>query len=346
MANLSEWKMSNSSISFTQQPIQFSIIDVTIMALSTSTFVLGVCGNALVMYVFGYMRGKQRSRFESFLLLLAVNDLISSIIIPSTFFYLTATAFRSWHFGTVGCKVIPSLLHVSVTISQGILILISYERYRAIVHPFKRKVPHWQVSLGIILTVLLSVVFAAPYIHLLKIFRNDDYNVETCLPGGKNGILMLSATFTLVRDIMAIFLMTYLGYRMNHTLTRTFTNSTLNRAQFTSRGRKLLKVVITVFCLLTLPLDIFKVGVYSIIMAQVYIPETVYKYIIIGNTFLNILQASNSVVNVFIYSKMHSFKENLTCRRKKNKWSMSRECKRIYRTTSRTISSHTVKSQL
>ena len=111
---------------------------ITFIAMS---FVLlfGTLGNAYVIFVFGCNKNS-RTSYETLLLILVVVDLCCSIFSPSLFIYGTLTKYKQWHFGEFGCKVIPSIFSLNVSVSQGILIMISIERYRNITNPLRCKV--------------------------------------------------------------------------------------------------------------------------------------------------------------------------------------------------------------
>ena len=301
-------QMFNGSNTYQPQvlaSIVFFPADVIVIALLTAIILIGVPGNVLVVVVFGLKRSKVRTRFESFLMILACIDLFSLLIIPSSFFYLTATKFSKWHFGTMGCKILPTMLQVSVTVSHGVLLLISFERHRAIVYPFDGRISNKTVTLWMLMAIMTSLILAAPYMSTFEIIKSG--NNEFCAPSGdKYDLLLISSILQLSRDFVCLFVLASLGIRMHKALTRKIAIATWNRASMSTKGRKVLKVVIVVFTVLTLPLDLFQVFYYSISLLHVTISDAAFDVLRNVNTFLNILQMSNSVVNVFIYSKLHS----------------------------------------
>ena len=298
-------------------PVSLSGGDIIALILLSATFVLGVVGNSWVIYVFGFKNRGKRQRFEAFLLLLAMVDWSASALIPLSFMYLTITGMRSWHFGRFGCKVLPSLLQISITVSHGILILISWERYQALVHPFEARLKKRQVLAWISFVFAIALALVAPYMYTLEVISNTKYHTQTCLPNTeKLSILMGFASLALFRDVVAMTIMVVVGYRMNKSLSERWNGCQYDRKAFSARGRRMLRIVILVFILLTLPVDIFQVGVYGIFMTDAghSLSRDTYRFISVTNTFLNILQTSNSITNVFIYSRMHSmFRENACC---------------------------------
>ena len=83
-------------------------------------FVVGIIGNASVIFTFYASRNHQRhTHFESRLVLLAVIDLLSSAFIPTLFIYGTLTHFQAPHLTEPVCKVWLTIFPLSVSISQG-----------------------------------------------------------------------------------------------------------------------------------------------------------------------------------------------------------------------------------
>lgn len=145
------------------QSFRYNPMEVISMIITVFIFCVGIPGNIFVIYVFGWKKRRRRHhhhrngnnrgrdgtaepsncpnnrctrRFEFLLFLLGCIDLVSLLLIPPVFFYLIMTKFSVWHLGEVACKLVPSLLQITVSVSQGMLVLICYERYSAIVHPF------------------------------------------------------------------------------------------------------------------------------------------------------------------------------------------------------------------
>ena len=298
--------MIASMISDKPTTITLPPYNVVSMSVLVSLLIIGVFGNSLIIYVFAYKKRRQIKRFEKFLLLLAVSDLMASLVIPMSFFYLTATDFKRWHFGETGCRIIPSLLQISITVSHGVLLLISYERYHSLVKPFNSRIGIFFIAGWLVAVVLLAVGLVSPYMMSLTVRQFGEYNIQTCMPDAqeKINLLMLSSTLQVVRDFLAIGTMGFLNQRMTHALTKQENYINWKRDKMSQKGRKLLRLVIIIFSSLTLPVDLFQLVFYSLVMANVNLLPA-FEALSHINTFFNILQTSNSMVNIFIYSRMH-----------------------------------------
>lgn len=314
----------------------YSVVEILSLTMISFLLLIGIPGNIMVIYVFGYRRKSTRTRFELLLLILGVIDLISITVVPITFLYLTATRFQAWHFGYTACKVIPSLLQISITISQSVLLLICYERYCAVVYPFEyRYLSRMKIVSYLILSVLLSVAFAYPYQHTFDIQAIKKYSIKTCAPNLEERIdyLLLSSALQIVRDLASVFILATLSYRMNKSLRQHVELATRDGSNIL-RSCKLLKTVVVVFTILCLPVDIFHLIYYIMSKTAGYFSSETYEVIETVNTLLNLLQISNAVVNVFIYSKMHVFFRNTIFRH-----SMKEYMENVSRLPSRTVTS-------
>ena len=284
---------------------KMEVFDIFIIAMLVFVMVIGVTGNTVVIYVFGISRRKKR--FDRFLLALGILDFLSSILIPLTFLYLTATRYKRWDFGEIGCKVIPTLLQITVSVTQGVLIMISYERYHSIVNPFQEKVSHFMLITLFCTVLSLSIILAVPYMMTFHILVNFDHGIKTCTPdGSKTKLLMAASSLQLTRDVIAISFMEFFRQRISKSLLKTQSHSSWDCKRETQKGRKILFIVIIVFSSLTLPLDIFQFIFYLFVnFSTTTLNSKTYEVFITVNTILNLIQMSNSVVNVFIYSRMH-----------------------------------------
>ena len=285
---------------------RFTALDITAIILLLLIIIVGIIGNMIVVYVFGIKPGQSRKRFESFILLLGVIDLVSSILVPIPFLYLTLTNYQQWHFGLNGCRIISAFLPISVTISQGALILIAYERYKSIVYPFERHIKMASILAWIFFIFVLSIGLSIPYAMTLRLVTDDFYNINTCIPEeNSNSMVLLSSCVNLSRDIVAAFILSFLTFRMTRALLKKQSSASVHRIAFSTKGRKLISLVTIVFMILTLPVDIYRVITFSLFETDIKISATVYELMTQMNTFLSILQMCNSICNVFIYSRVH-----------------------------------------
>uniref|UniRef100_A0A8C6Y176 Gastrin/cholecystokinin type B receptor n=1 Tax=Naja naja TaxID=35670 RepID=A0A8C6Y176_NAJNA len=130
--------------------------------LYSAIFLLGLCGNALVIVV---LAGNKRLRTitNSFLLSLALSDLMVVLFcLPFTFI---PNLMQTFVFGRAVCKAVAYLMGVSVSVSTFSLVAIAIERYSAICRPLQSRV--WQTRSHayrvIAATWVLSALLMLPY---------------------------------------------------------------------------------------------------------------------------------------------------------------------------------------
>lgn len=284
------------------------VIDTISLAQLILVFVIGTFGNIYVIYRFRVKRPWRRKRFESLLAILACTDLLASIFIPVLFLYATITQFQRWDFGFYGCKIMLGFLPTTITMSLGILLLISYERYKAISNPLEASLNSCTIKFWILLIFVFGILLVIPYSYSLEIVSDHVNNIHTCIP--RNGAGPLILTFALgnfIRDFLAAVILFIFGYKTHAVLKEKVSvklSAVKARLRNIAKATKMLIVVVTVFSFCVIPLDLFQLCLYIVVMGGYRPSQTVYLKIIKINTVLTVLQISNSATNVIIYSKM------------------------------------------
>ncbi|XP_068605642.1 somatostatin receptor type 2-like [Brachionichthys hirsutus] len=142
-------------------------LDQTSMAVITCMYFLvcavGLCGNALVIYVI-LRYAKMKTVTNIYILNLAVADVLFMLGLP---FVATQLALVHWPFGPVLCRVVMTVDSLNQFTSIFCLMVMSIDRYLAVVHPIKstkwRKPPVakainvavWGVSLIVNLPIVI-----------------------------------------------------------------------------------------------------------------------------------------------------------------------------------------------
>ncbi|XP_026129895.1 C3a anaphylatoxin chemotactic receptor-like [Carassius auratus] len=95
------------------------------------TFILGVPGNAFVVYVAG-LKMKRTVNTVGFLNL-AIADLLCCLF---TLYYVTERSFNEhWVYGSIMCKIFPFIMHISRFASVFTLSFISLDRFTQVITP-------------------------------------------------------------------------------------------------------------------------------------------------------------------------------------------------------------------
>lgn len=152
---------------YTEESLEFKYIKVTFyfLILFCATF-----GNSMVIYVICTSK-RMKSSSHLLILNLAICDLFTPLVSIPFDFALEENGYV-WMYGYFMCKVLSPAATFSTTASSLTLAAISLDRYRLLMHPFKRKLSSNQIK-GIIIGVyIFSALAVSPYTYGLKL-END-----------------------------------------------------------------------------------------------------------------------------------------------------------------------------
>ena len=291
---------------------EHSQLDYVIIIGYCLIFILGVTGNTLVCSYFR-LENKKLRHIQVLLYYLACFDFVASFVSPLFFVYLHVTHFHSWHFGLLGCKVIPLVLEVSITMSIGIIMFINIDRCMALYRPFHEEIHH--IGKIIVVMTIISVLLEIPYLTYSTVFEGHACTVrEVKQPEYAYPRL----TILIVKDTgyLLVFLVTFVTCKSQLVTQSNTLRDTLQRTRRLKEDRNVLILLITLaatFTILVFPKDIFTIT-YTISWLQGDgIPKS--SFLVNINSLLTLTQTSNSFVNIFIYAKIHKrFRKRLTKR--------------------------------
>ena len=143
-------------------------------------FVLGTFGNAVVCLAI-LKRKKTQNSCNLFTFNLAFHDLILVILYVPTQMIALENCF-SWIIGRFMCHLVYFILPTSQSVSIGVLLAITADRYRAIVFPVKARLTRETVFLIIAVIWVVSAATALPFIFVIKLVDNDAPHCEEKWP--------------------------------------------------------------------------------------------------------------------------------------------------------------------
>ncbi|OQV18388.1 Allatostatin-A receptor [Hypsibius exemplaris] len=124
----------NSGYDYQDDRYMRHVVSIVVPVLFGVIVVLGLIGNAFVIAIVLGKRSKQLRNSTNLLIVnLACADLL--FIIFCVPFTASDYVVGIWPFGTVWCKVVQYLVHVCAYSSVYTLVLMSVDRYLAVVHP-------------------------------------------------------------------------------------------------------------------------------------------------------------------------------------------------------------------
>ena len=132
-ANIYNFSSKYNATSTTGFNLKLSPLNITLLVCYSLIFTLGVCGNLLVVKWF-YEQYKQKMAGSALVMVLAVNDLLASIIVPLTQIHyiisLNTQPKRAWYLGRMLCYTMRGFGILFLLATSWILIAIASERYK------------------------------------------------------------------------------------------------------------------------------------------------------------------------------------------------------------------------
>lgn len=149
-----------------------------LLCIYIAFFLVGLIGNIVVITV--VIRYKTMQTVTNrFIAWLSISDILLCLFaIPFT---PTNAILTSWIFGRVMCKLVPSILAVSVFASTFTSVAIAMDRYMIIVHPYiKRMTNRIQAAIMILIWISSIAVSVPIFVYSSQENEPNDANVTSC----------------------------------------------------------------------------------------------------------------------------------------------------------------------
>ncbi|XP_066929414.1 endothelin receptor type B-like [Clytia hemisphaerica] len=262
------------------------------------------------------MKRKPTRRFELLLLVLAVVDLLSTIFLPGLLIYLTAVDWKRWHFGVAACRALRSLPSIFITLSQCVLMLISYQRYRVVSKPLEEPITNRFIITWLLASAIMSIILTIPWTMTLDILQNKKSGLNTCTSTSQTSSrkgFVLNFVFDIIMLLRDLFSCVYIFVYGRLTVKALNKNKEFYAAhpkliERTKNTRKLLYSIVLVYCICIVPIDLYHCVYFVLRTAEVKMNHEVYSYLRFALTILKTLQAAQCSINPLLYSKRFKFK--------------------------------------
>ncbi|XP_077434904.1 neuropeptide Y receptor Y7 isoform X2 [Vanacampus margaritifer] len=295
------WILPNGSKDLNNRGFETDItkhlgVQITLITAYSLIILLGLLGNALVIYMIIRYRN-MRTVTNFFIANLALADLlVDTLCLPFTLVY---TLLDEWKFGAVLCHMVPFAQALSVHVSILTLTVIALERYRCIVFYLGQRLT-WHASFLIMaLTWTISAVLAAP----LAIFReyryeeipNINLHFAVCFESWPHGTsrdgVIYSLSMLLLQYIIPLAIISYAYICIwvklkNHISPSTRNDAILRRKKTT----KMLALVVVVFAICWLPFHVFQLASdldLILVFNEYKLIYTVFHIVAMCSTFAN-----------------------------------------------------------
>ncbi|KAM8836891.1 somatostatin receptor type 2 isoform 3-T5 [Spinachia spinachia] len=301
----------NLNISNTREHHQDKTSSVVISLIYFMVCGVGLCGNALVIYVI-LRYAKMKTVTNIYILNLAVADVLCMMSLP---FIALQLALVHWPFGEVLCRVIMTVDSLNQFTSIFCLMVMSIDRYLAVVHPIKstrwRKprlaklitLTVWGVSLLVILpTLIFSGLDKVPVCGMMWPEPQDVYFTAFIIYTFFIGFLMPLAVICLCY-LLIIVKVKSSGMRVGST----------KRKRSERKVTRMVSIVVAVFVLCWLPFYIFNVTSVASSINPTSAMKSTFDFVVV-------LGYANSCANPILYAFLSdNFKksfQNVLCLKK------------------------------
>lgn len=314
---------ANETATFACPQYQETIVTQVTKTIAYSVIILlSLVGNSIVIFTV-WRNNSMRSVTNLFIGNLAASDLLITILgMPNmiTQLYLG----YKWIFGAAICKIVVFFQSVSVASSILTLLAITFDRFWAIIFPFRRRPSFFAARflLGVVWVISLSVM--APFLYAQRVIVGPE-GYEICIEDWSPAFNPVTAAkdYTLV-----LFITLYVFPLLTMVIMYSFIVSKLWRRQIPGfrssrdeiRSRalrknvvKMLITVIALFCACWLPLYVYQFIYFFALNKFPCFDSSMIFYF--TSLFLG---HANSAVNPYLYALFHKkyregFKAAWTC---------------------------------
>ena len=235
--------------------------EIVMMICFCIVFLVGVIGNLLILLVF-IPRLKVRGHLDLLIVYLGVVDLLASVFGPMVFIYWISTCYARWDFGSLGCKILPSLSRISVNVSIGVVLIMAIDRCNAITATIRRRNRRVMIHMSVAAVFFLSFVSESYYMNVVKLTPDN----RCVLPQIVQPVYSLPLiALTIVRDLVfiAIFSATtaisVIKLRKSSKALLVGNYEKTKRSMSNTKTVKLLIAMMLVFGLLVIPRDVLHI---------------------------------------------------------------------------------------
>ncbi|XP_066922941.1 QRFP-like peptide receptor [Clytia hemisphaerica] len=299
---------NHQNISNTTQPevtsIPQSIITI-IFVFNGILSLLGIIGNLFVCFII--VRGRKMYTIANlFLMNLAIADMCV-LVISYPLWVLQSLEPNSWPFGSVLCKIIPTISDAFYGVSLGCMTTISIHRYRMILHAMGKQLTFPQSKMiitGIWFISLLTI--SVPLYPVLRYQELSPQGVVRCQSRwpSKTYEQCYQLFLLIFWYICPLLIILFTFIRIKLYLEKQMTYEWLQGSEHTllianhimgiKKALRMLAPVVIVFAILMLPWNIIRL---VSIFTEVHLVDNVHIYIMVSGTML----VANSVSNPFTY---------------------------------------------
>ncbi|XP_049435510.1 chemokine-like receptor 1 [Epinephelus fuscoguttatus] len=224
------------------------VLCVSILVASVVIFLLGFCGNALVIWISGFKM--KRTVNTTWYLSLAISDFVFCVFLP---FSITNMVMEEWIFGVFMCKFAPSIMFLNMFSSIFLLVVISIDRCVSVMFPVWAQ-NHRTVnkaSVVVFMCWLLAIGLSIPSV----IFRDVSSHLGRTICYNNYTLHQNSHTIVAVSRFLAGFVVPFVVIIVCYSVI--ILKLRTNRMTKNSKPFKVMSALVTAFFICWLPYHVF-----------------------------------------------------------------------------------------
>ncbi|KAL7391911.1 hypothetical protein ABVT39_016588 [Epinephelus coioides] len=224
------------------------VLCVSILVASVVIFLLGFCGNGLVIWISGFKM--KRTVNTTWYLSLAISDFVFCVFLP---FSITNMVMEEWIFGVFMCKFAPSIMFLNMFSSIFLLVVISIDRCVSVMFPVWAQ-NHRTVnkaSVVVFMCWLLAIGLSIPSI----IFRNVSSHLGRTICYNNYTLHQNSHTIVAVSRFLAGFVVPFVVIIVCYSII--ILKLRTNRMTKNSKPFKVMSALVAAFFICWLPYHVF-----------------------------------------------------------------------------------------
>lgn len=271
----------------------FTVIPVYILTIS----VLGIILNVFVLMVF-CLHKKACTVAEIYLSNLAAADLLLVSMLP--FWAVNLSKRLNWPFGEPMCKLVPFSISMNAYCSIYILVLVSIDRYLALVHPLthERMRSQFCAKLACVVVWVVCFLLNVPVLIYREVYLDPQTNVSKCILSYSDRTeKALSVLNVILNFVIPILFISFCTLKILQALRNRV------RESFSTQGKEhkatiLILAVLLAFLICWLPFHVFKI--LDLLSRYKVVEKCAFRLSLLQQIFI-FLAFFNSVLNPILY---------------------------------------------
>ncbi|XP_032371092.1 chemokine-like receptor 1 [Etheostoma spectabile] len=261
------------------------VLCVSLLVVNVVIFLLGFCGNILVIWIAGFKMKKTVN--TTWYLSLAISDFVFCAFLP---FSITSMVMDEWIFGQFMCKFTPSVMFLNMFSSIFLLVVISVDRCVSVMFPVwaqnHRTVK--KASIVVVVSWLLAIALSFPSVIFRDVGSHMGRTICRNIYNSNQHDHMIVAVSRFLAGFIVPFIVIVICYSIIILRLRT------NRMTKSSKPFKVMSALVAAFFICWLPYHVF-------VLLELNHQNYDHRFLTAGLQIGTSLASANSFLNPVLY---------------------------------------------